>query len=131
MGILRHPDVFQAAAVRSGVTDWRHYDSIYTERYMNLPQDNPEGYDAGSCMTYIEGFKGHMLITHGMVDDNVHPNNAWQLIDALDRAGKRYESRFFPRAGHGTGGTDTQWEFFHRHLIEPFKGREPGTGLQP
>jgi dipeptidyl-peptidase-4 len=121
MSVLKHPDVFHAAAVRSAVTDWRHYDSIYTERYMNLPQDNPEGYRKGSCMTYIDSFKGKMLIMHGLVDDNVHPNNAWQLIDALDKAGKPYDSRFFPKSGHGTGGSDTQWAFFHRHLIEPFE----------
>ncbi len=122
IGIVRHPDVFQAAAVRSAVTDWRQYDSIYTERYMNLPQDNPEGYRLGACATHAENFSGKMLIMHGLLDDNVHPNNAWQLIHALDRAGKKYESRFFPTAGHGTGGNDTQWEFFRRHLIEGSEG---------
>ncbi len=116
IGILRHPDAFRAAVVRSAVTDWRHYDSIYTERYMNLPQDNPEGYTMGSCMTHVERFEGKMLIMHGLLDNNVHATNVWQLIHALDRAGKKYESRFFPTAGHGTGGTDTQWEFFDRHL---------------
>ena len=116
IGILRHPDAFQAAVVRSAVTDWRHYDSIYTERYMNLPQDNPDGYANGSSMTYADKFEGKMLIMHGLLDNNVHPTNAWQLINALDKAGKKYESRFFPTAGHGTGGTDTQWEFFDRHL---------------
>ena len=118
MGVLKHPDVFRAAVVRSGVTDWRNYDTIYTERYMGLPRENPEGYRKGSCMTYVKQFKGKILIMHGMVDDNVHPNNAWQLIDALDRAGKKYESRFFPRAGHGTGGSDTQRDFFRRWLLD-------------
>jgi len=116
IGILRHPDAFQVAVVRSAVTDWRHYDSIYTERYMNLPQDNPDGYANGSCMTYADKFEGKMLIMHGLVDNNVHATNVWQLIDALDKAGKKYESRFFPTAGHGTGGSNTQWEFFDRHL---------------
>jgi dipeptidyl-peptidase-4 len=118
MGILRHPDVFHAAAVCSAVTDWRNYDSIYTERYMNLPRDNPGGYDRGSAMTYVKDFKGAMLILHGMVDDNVHSNNAWQLIHALDEAKKPYESRFFPTLGHGIAGSDTRWDFFKRHLAE-------------
>ena len=101
---------------RSGVTDWRNYDTIYTERYMSTPQLNKKGYDSGSVMTYVDRFKGHILIMHGMVDDNVHPNNAFQLIHAMDQKRKKYESRFFPNAGHGGGGSDTQWEFFDRHL---------------
>ena len=124
MGIVKHPDVFAAAVNRSGVTDWRNYDSIYTERYMSLPQDNKEGYDNGSAMNFVENFTGKLLIMHGMVDDNVHPNNAWQLIEALDKAGKKYESRFFPNRGHGTGGNDTQWEFFDRYLKEPFQNEK-------
>jgi len=116
MGIVKHPDVFAAAVDRAGPTDWRNYDSIYTERYMSLPQDNKEGYDNGSAMKYVEDMTGKLLIMHGMVDDNVHPTNAWQFIDALDKAGKKYESRFFPRSGHGFDGSDTQWEFFDRYL---------------
>jgi len=119
LGVMKHPDVFHAAVNSSGVTDWRHYDTIYTERYMNLPQDNPEGYDNGSCMAFADRFTGKLLIAHGMLDDNVHPNNAWQLIDALDKANKKYESRFFPRAGHGTPSSGTRWEFFERHLKAP------------
>ena len=103
MGIFKHPDVYTAAIVASGVTDWRHYDTIYTERYMSTPQLNPKGYDTGRAMTYVKDFKGHVLIMHGMVDDNVHATNAFQLIAALDKAGKPYESRFFPNSGHGLG----------------------------
>lgn len=131
LGVLKHPDVFHAAVVRSAVTDWLHYDSIYTERYMNLPQDNPEGYRRSSCMTYADQSRGKMLILHGMVDDNVHPNNVWQLIDALDRAGKKYESRFFPRAGHGTGGLDTQMDFFQRHLMPAHDADASGKEASP
>ena len=69
-------------------------------------------------MKFVKNLKerNKLLIMHGMVDDNVHPNNAWQLINALDKAGKKYESRFFPRSGHGFDGSDTQWEFFERYL---------------
>ena len=118
MGIFKHPDVYAAAVDKSGPTDWRNYDTIYTERYMSTPQLNKDGYDTGAAMTYVEQFKGKILILHGMLDDNVHPTNAFQLIDAMDRAGKRYESRFFPRSGHGTGrgGTESEIEFFDRVL---------------
>jgi dipeptidyl-peptidase-4 len=124
MGIVKHPDVFTAAVDRAGPTDWRNYDSIYTERYMNLPQDNLEGYENGTAMNFVENMTGKLLIMHGMVDDNVHPTNAWQFIAALDEAGKKYESRFFPRGTHGFGGNDTQWEFFDRYLMEPFENEK-------
>lgn len=118
MGIFKHPDVYTAAVDRAGPTDWRNYDTIYTERYMSTPQLNKKGYDTGAAMTYVKDFKGKLLIMHGMLDDNVHPNNAFQLIEAMDRNNKPYESRFWPNAGHGLGrgaGT-TQNEFFDRVL---------------
>jgi dipeptidyl-peptidase-4 len=86
---------------------------------MSTPQLNPDGYKNGAAMTYVKDFKGKVLIMHGMLDDNVHPNNAFQLIEKLDKAGKAYESRFWPNAGHGLGrgaGT-TQSEFFDRVLM--------------
>jgi dipeptidyl-peptidase-4 len=118
MGIFKHPDVYAAAVIRAGVTDWRNYDTIYTERYMSTPQLNPEGYKAGAAMTHVKNLKGKVLIMHGMLDDNVHPNNAFQLIEALDQSGKSYESRFWPNAGHGLGrgAGDTEVEFFNRVL---------------
>ena len=118
MGIFKHPDVYTAAVDRAGPTDWRNYDTIYTERYMSTPQLNPDGYKMGAAMTHVKNLKGKILIMHGMVDDNVHPNNAFQLINALDRAGLTYESRFWPNGGHGLGrGVDvTQGEFFKRTL---------------
>ena len=118
LAILKYPKVFQVSVARAAVTDWRNYDTIYTERYMRTPEENPEGYDAGSCLTYADQLEGDLLIMHGMVDDNVHPNNAWQLIGALDKAGKAYSSRFFPTRKHGFDGRDTQWAFLYRHLIE-------------
>lgn len=118
MGVFQHPDVYAAAVIGSAVTDWRNYDTIYTERYMSTPQLNPEGYRAGSVMSYVDRFRGHALITHGMIDDNVHPNNAFQLIEALDQAGKPYESRFWPNVGHGlgSGGREAIDAFFDRWL---------------
>lgn len=118
MGVFKHPDVYAASVVRAGPTDWRNYDTIYTERYMSTPQLNPEGYKTGAAMTYVNDLKGKVLIMHGMLDDNVHPNNAFQLIASLDEADKAYESRFWPTGGHGLGrgASATQNEFFDRVL---------------
>lgn len=118
MGSVKHSDVYKAGAANAAVTDWKNYDTIYTERYMSTPQLNRDGYKMASVLNHLDNFKGHLLITHGMMDDNVHPNNAFQLIEALDRAGKPYESRFWPNVGHGLGrgGRQTINEFFDRVL---------------
>ncbi len=123
LGVMKYPDVFHAGVAKSAVTDWRQYDTIYTERIMRTPEENPEGYRDSSCLTFVDRFKGHLLIMHGLIDDNVHPTNVWQLVDALDKAGKPYESRFFPRHGHGLSASSnkTQWDFFRKHLIEEFE----------
>jgi len=119
LAVVRYPDVFHVAVAGAPVTDWRNYDTIYTERYMRTPEQNPEGYDAGSCMTYVKQFHGNLLIMQGMIDDNVHPNNAWQLIDAMQRAGKHIDMMFYPRGGHGLGrgSTAVRWEYLYDHLI--------------
>ncbi len=116
MTILKHPDVFAASVDRAGPNDWRNYDTVYTERYMNLPQDNPEGYRRAMCSEFAGNLKGKFLIMHGLMDDNVHPNNAWQLIEALDKAGKYYESRFIPNSDHSFGAAEIHWEFLERNL---------------
>ena len=118
MGICKFPGVYAAASIGAGVTDWRNYDTIYTERYMSTPQLNPKGYDTGSVMTYAKQLKGKAHILHGMVDDNVHPNNAFQLIAVLDKEGIPYESRFWPNGGHGLGrgAAKAKWEFLDRWL---------------
>src|SRR5690606_25678169 len=101
LAILKYPDVFHVAVAGAPVTDWRNYDSIYTERFMRMPEENPEGYDAGSCLTYAGQLKGKLLLLHGMLDDNVHPSNTFQLMDALQKAGKPFDVMLYPNAGHG------------------------------
>ena len=124
MGIFKHPDVYAAAVDRAGPTDWQNYDTIYTERYMSTPQLNPDGYKMGAAMTHVKKLKGKILIMHGMVDDNVHPNNAFQLIDALDREGLSYESRFWPNGGHGLGrGVETTQADFFKRTLQPAKDK--------
>ncbi len=117
MAILRYPELFEAASASSAVTQWRNYDSIYTERFMNVPQDNAEGYDNGSAMKYAGNLKGHLLLYFGTADNNVHPSNTVQLVQALNRAGKHYDMQMGADLGH-TGVNQTRMiEYFMTHLI--------------
>jgi dipeptidyl-peptidase 4 len=117
MQILRYPDVFTAASAGSPVTSWHHYDTIYTERYMWIPQENKEGYDAGSAMTYAKNLKGRLLLYYGTADNNVHPNNTMQLIRALQQAGKSFEVQVGPDAGHSNITAPRMMEFFIENLV--------------
>ena len=112
MELLRHPEVFAAAASSSPPTDWRNYDTIYTERYMWIPEENTAGYDAGSAMTYAKDLKGRLLIYYGTADNNVHPSNSLQLIKALQAAGKSFDVQVGPDRGHSPVNPDRMMEFF-------------------
>jgi dipeptidyl-peptidase-4 len=117
MSLLRHPDVYAAAAASSPVTDWRHYDTIYTERYMYTPQDNTVGYDAGSAMTYVDDLKGRLMLYYGTADNNVHPSNMMQFIAALQNAGRSFELQVGPDRGHSGMNPDRMMEFFIENLV--------------
>ena len=117
MSILRYPDVYAAASASSPVTAWDHYDSIYTERYMWIPQENKAGYEAGSAMKYASSLKGRLMLYYGTADNNVHPSNMMQLIDALQRAGKSFEVQVGPDKGHSGINSDRMMEFFIENLI--------------
>lgn len=86
------------------VTDWRLYDNVYTERFMDTPQDNPEGYTAGSALTYAENYKGKLMLRHGSMDDNVHMQNSIWLITKLQDLNKPFEFMVYPGERHGWGG---------------------------
>ena len=118
LALVRYPKVFQVGVAGSPVTDWRNYDTIYTERYMRTPQENPAGYDAGSCMTYGKDLKGHLLVMHGLIDDNVHPSNTWQLVNLWQTNNVRFDMFIYPRSKHGLGNNYTllRWEYLSRHL---------------
>ena len=117
MALLRYPDVFAAASAGSPVTDWRNYDSIYTERYMGLPEENKAGYETGSAATYAKDLKGRLLLFFGTADDNVHPSNTFQLIRALDGAGKSYDLAVGVDAGHSGVRRARELEFFMDALV--------------
>jgi dipeptidyl-peptidase 4 len=112
MELLRHPDLFKAASASSPLTDWRNYDTIFTERYMRTPQDNASGYVAGSAMQYARSLAGRLLLYYGTADNNVHPSNSLQLIEALQRAGKSFDLQVGPDEGHSAVNSDRMMEFF-------------------
>jgi dipeptidyl-peptidase-4 len=117
MALVRHPDVFAAASASSPVTDWRHYDTIYTERYMWTPDGNKAGYDSGSVMTYARNLRGRLMIYFGTADNNVHPANSLQLIQALQAARKGFEVQVGPDAGHSNINQQRMMEFFIENLV--------------
>jgi len=117
MCLLRFPDVFHAAVANSGVTDWRNYDNIYTERYMNLLNENLEGYELTSIMKYAPNLKGKLMIYYGTSDNNVHPSNSLQLIQSLQKANKSFEVQVGPDRGHTAVNADRMMEFFIQNLV--------------
>src|SRR5262249_26145264 len=114
---LTHSKLFAAGIAGSPVTDWRNYDSIYTERYMNTPQENPDGYNATSVVRAARNLHGKLLLVHGLMDDNVHAQNTLQLVDALQRTDKEFEVMFYPRNRHGVGGKQ------HERMVLAFMKR--------
>jgi dipeptidyl-peptidase-4 len=94
-------DYFQYGISGSPVIDWRLYDSVYSERYMDTPRENPEGYDKSSSLTYVGKYKGMLRITHGTLDDNVHAQNTLQFIDKVLNTGKTLELMLYPGNRHG------------------------------
>ncbi|HEX4614039.1 MAG TPA: S9 family peptidase, partial [Urbifossiella sp.] len=98
---LTHGKTFSAGIASGPVTDWSLYDTIYTERYMLTPKENPAGYAAGSVLAAAKNLHGRLLIVHGLMDDNVHAQNSIRLVDALQSAGKDFELMVYPRARHG------------------------------
>lgn len=99
--VVLHPDVFKVSIVGAPVTDWRLYDTIYTERYMGLLDENEEGYRRGSVMAHANKLKAKMLVAHSSMDENVHIQNTMQMITAFTNAGKDVDIRIYPQGGHG------------------------------
>jgi dipeptidyl-peptidase-4 len=117
MEILRHPDVFAAASASSPPTDWRNYDTIYTERYMWTPDGNTDGYEAGAAVTYADKLNGRLMLYYGTADNNVHPSNSLQLIKALQSAGKSFDLQVGPDQGHSAVNQQRMMEFFIDNLV--------------
>jgi len=112
LAILKGADVFKMAIAVAPVTTWRFYDTIYTERYLQLPQGNASGYDDNSPIFHADKLKGEFLLIHGTGDDNVHFQNAVALQNALIAAGKQFDSFYYPDKAHGIGGLGTRLHLF-------------------
>ena len=125
--LLRYPEVFQAACANSAVTDYRNYDTIYAERYLWIPQESGSAYEAARVMNYATNLQGRLLIFYGTADNNVHPANSLQLIDALQKAGKSFEVQVGPDQGHTSVDHNRMMEFFIENLVlhKPPKYRPP------
>lgn len=112
--ILKGNDVFKMAIAVAPVTNWRFYDSVYTERYMQTPQENPSGYDDNSPINFVEKLKGKFLLIHGSGDDNVHVQNSMQMMEALIQANKQFDSQIYPDNNHGIYGGKTRIQLFNK-----------------
>lgn len=99
--MTRGAHVFKLGIALYSVTNWRYYDTIYTERFMRTPQENPDGYDLNSPVHYADSLKGKFLLVHGMADDNVHFQNSVDFAEALIQAGRPFEMLFYPGQSHG------------------------------
>lgn len=110
--ILKGNDVFEMAIAVAPVTSWRFYDTIYTERFMRTPQENPSGYDNESPFNYPELLKGNFLLIHGSGDDNVHVQNSMRMIEALVQANKQFDWAIYPDKNHGIFGGKTRLQLY-------------------
>jgi dipeptidyl-peptidase-4 len=110
--MMKGGDVFRAGISVAPVTDWRLYDTIYTERFMRTPQENPEGYRQGAPVAQVAGLTGRLFLIHGTADDNVHFQNAIQLMDALQKAGKPFDLMVYPNRNHSISGGNTSLHLF-------------------
>lgn len=108
MSMMRGGDLFAAGISVAPVTSWRFYDTIYTERFMRTPRENPGGYDRGAPLNNVDGLTGDLLLVHGTGDDNVHFQNSVQLVDRLQSAGKQFRFMLYPNKTHSIAGEDTR-----------------------
>lgn len=114
--LMKGNDVFSTAIAVAPVTNWRFYDSVYTERFMRRPQDNPNGYDDNSPINWADKLKGHLLICHGTADDNVHIQNAYELSEALVQANKPFDMQIYTNRNHSIFGGMTRLHLYGKFM---------------
>jgi dipeptidyl-peptidase 4 len=116
--MLTYPGVFRVALVGAPVTDWRLYDSIYTERYMGLVPDNEASYEKSAVSPYAKNLVGKMFIAHSTMDENVHVRNTFQLMNALEDAGKDADLRIYPPGAHGVAYSPTTYLLLYQQYVD-------------
>jgi len=112
--LFKGNDVFKMAIAVAPVTSWRFYDTIYTERYMMTPQENPSGYDENSPINHVDKLEGDFLLIHGSGDDNVHLQNTMRMVEALIQADKQFEWMIYPDKNHGIYGGNTRLHLYRK-----------------
>ncbi len=112
LAITKGADVFKTTIAVAPVTSWRYYDTIYTERYLRTPQENPEGYDDNSPINFANLLKGNFLLVHGTADDNVHFQNSIMFSEALIQANKDFDQAYYPNKNHGISGGNTSIQLY-------------------
>ena len=122
---MTHSKLFRAGIAGAPVTDWNNYDSVYTERYMDTPKSNPEGYKSSSVVTSAKDLHGRLMLIHGEIDDNVHIANTMQFVHALQKANKKFDLMVYPDNRHGVVDADQIFhqyqmmtDFFKQHLLD-------------
>jgi dipeptidyl-peptidase-4 len=106
--------VFKMGIAVAPVTNWRYYDTVYTERFMRTPQENPEGYDDNSPINFTDQLQGKLLLVHGTADDNVHFQNSIDFVSALVESNAQFEMQFYPNKNHGIYGGNTTYHLYTR-----------------
>ncbi len=113
--LTKGADYFSLGVAVAPVTNWKYYDDIYTERFMRTPKENEEGYEKNSPINFADQLKGKLLIIHGMADDNVHPQNTYDMITALVAANKQFDMQLYPNSNHGIyAGKNTTYHLYKR-----------------
>ncbi|MGL5683693.1 MAG: S9 family peptidase [Marinifilaceae bacterium] len=114
--LMKGADVFSTAISVAPVTNWRYYDTIYTERFMRTPEENPEGYDANSPINWVNKLEGNLLLCHGTADDNVHVQNCYELAEALVQANKQFDMAVYTNRNHSIFGGKTTLHLYTRFV---------------
>jgi len=119
--MLLGAEYFKAGVAIAPVTDWKFYDTIYAERYMQRPEDNPDGYKVGSCVEHADKLKGKLLLIQGGNDDNVHLQNTMQFIDKLEAEGKQFDMRIYPNGNHGVASGMNSYIGLYEYFMDFMK----------
>ncbi|MEX0927988.1 MAG: S9 family peptidase [Balneolales bacterium] len=125
--MLAYPEVFRAGIATAAITDWRLYDTIYTERYMGLPDENPDGYENSATVNMADALEGDLLLAHAAMDENVHMQHTMQLVRALTDSGKDADLRIFPPGAHGVAYNTPSYillfEIYTEYLLKHLAGK--------
>ena len=112
--ITKGADVFKMAIAVAPVTNWKFYDSIYTERYLRTPKENSKGYEENSPLNFTNLLKGNYLLIHGTSDDNVHFQNSVEMIKSMISADRNFDSEIYPNKNHGISGGNTRFQLYSK-----------------